>query len=574
MPLSAATSVSQDVPVPGGAAGLARALGIDPVPDRGRFIAELTRLAYDTETRNPTAALFLQALRQAILKGQRPTLKGDGSVELVPVPLTAEVWSNAVFRRRVAPEDLIISIIADRQAALLCHGLASLDDETLQFFVEHTSLLSRLYERAAPVFATFAGNLHVRANRVVPPGGADAVPLWEAAVGEKVTRAERFVLALFELNEGRLAYLYDTAGSLDPARRAFLLGSSLSDPAVRLDRFRELATTGLAAFKDWHVRTTPYGRSAWDLAMMFMRLEVTDGGALAPPASRALWTRAFASTELPDETASVKGFDDEPIDAAWLATVIGESDVRQRIERLDQIGFAQRSFARSSAADANAILVAVRALPHNRMLILGLERMGVRSPLVYAAAARHANRLAAFDGIRGFVAHAQFQGALALVARLASVRTIDGPQVEAVVGRLVAQSLNEEGRYAGAIARWLQDDLRAVMTAPSGDKVDDVDDIDFESRLIAALSGGASSVPGLVSITWEGQPYRLDFGFAERRRLLRVREKQAGLRIDVPLEIARIARTLSDGSGTPVDIPATIAHLTQTAPRPSTARRQ
>src|SRR5262245_29651399 len=169
-PLAAAVVASQDVPVPGGTAALARALGIDPVPDRARFMSELTRLVYDTDARNPTAIAFLNALRVPLPRGKKLTLPfDDGTFDLVPVPLSAEVWGNAVFRRKVLPEELAAAIIADRAAALVCHGLDALDDETLQFFAEHSSLLSRLYERSAPMFAVFSGSLRIRANRVVPP---------------------------------------------------------------------------------------------------------------------------------------------------------------------------------------------------------------------------------------------------------------------------------------------------------------------------------------------------------------------------------------------------------------------
>src|SRR5262245_43850823 len=48
LPLSAATVVYQDMPVPGGTTALARALVIEPVPDRGRFMTEVTRLVYDS----------------------------------------------------------------------------------------------------------------------------------------------------------------------------------------------------------------------------------------------------------------------------------------------------------------------------------------------------------------------------------------------------------------------------------------------------------------------------------------------------------------------------------------------
>ena len=83
-------------------------------------------------------------------------------VETVPVPLSAKVWSDAVFQRPVEAAALFPAIIADRRAALLCYGLAALDDETLQFLSNHPALLTRLYERDASVFAAFAGSLRVR----------------------------------------------------------------------------------------------------------------------------------------------------------------------------------------------------------------------------------------------------------------------------------------------------------------------------------------------------------------------------------------------------------------------------
>ena len=61
--LAAAEAAFQDLPVHGGTAALARTLGIEPVPDRARFVAEVTRLVYDLEGRNPSVAAFLQGVR-------------------------------------------------------------------------------------------------------------------------------------------------------------------------------------------------------------------------------------------------------------------------------------------------------------------------------------------------------------------------------------------------------------------------------------------------------------------------------------------------------------------------------
>src|SRR5919106_486563 len=159
-PRAAAATAFQDLPIPGGTAALARTLGVEPVPERGRFIAELTRLVYDIEARNPSAAAFLQAIRlkaraaEERSRSQLPVANGgDSTFDLVPVPLGAEIWSDAVFRRRVPVDELVNTILADRQAALLCHGLTALDDETLEFVARHSGLISRLYERSAAAFA-------------------------------------------------------------------------------------------------------------------------------------------------------------------------------------------------------------------------------------------------------------------------------------------------------------------------------------------------------------------------------------------------------------------------------------
>src|SRR5204863_6333971 len=146
----------------------------------------------------------------------------------------------------------------------------------------------------------------------------------EAVVGEKVTRPERFLATLFELGEGRVAYLYDVVGHLDAARAAFVLGLWMEDSAKRLERFQVLASIGLGAFKDWRLRAMPYSRAPWDFAMAVTRLEVTDGGTPAPPASRAFWTRVLSSADGPEDAATFgKTIDDAPFDAAWLAETVG-----------------------------------------------------------------------------------------------------------------------------------------------------------------------------------------------------------------------------------------------------------
>ena len=527
--------MSEDVPVPGGTVAFAKTLGIDPAPDRGRFIYEITRLLYNApEARKPSADAYLLAARQAAARGrpQLDTRPGD----LVPVPLTADLWSAAIFHRTVAPRELVAAIVADRAAALLCLGLASLDDGTLGFFADHPLLLERIYERAAPAFAASSGSLRVQANRVVPPGGDPAAALWEAVVLEKVTRADRFLQQLFELNDGRLAYLYDVIGALDPARRAFALGLWMPDATVRVERFKAL-TLGVGAYRESHLRTLPLGRASYDLPMTLGRVEVGPDGLPVAPAARGFWSRVFAAGDLPDDPArQLRNIDEDPIDAAWLVDQIGSVDVRVRAERLDQIAFAQRLFTAAPAGARPDVFMAVRGLGRYRMLMWTFERIGIRAPSVYAMAARQAARIGAIDGRRGFEAQAQFQGALAILARMKMVTTLDASRTQALIEHLIALPMTEDGRYAGAVAHWLRGEVAGAIT-PAGTT---------ELAVLAAMSGPPSGDgPIARSVTWEGQPYRLDLGAAERQRLGLVREKQEGAPLDVALDLASAARVLA-----------------------------
>ena len=543
------------MPVPGGTVALAQALGIDPAPDRGRFVYEISRLLYNTpDGRKPSADAYLLAARQSQSRGR--TLVDPRPGDVVPVPLTADLWSTAIFHHTVAPRDLVTAIITDRSAALLCLGLASVDDATLGFFADHPQLLERIYERGAPAFALLAGSLRVQGGHVVIPGGDPAVLLWEAAALEKVTRPERFIQQLLELNDGRLAYLYDVIGELDPARRAFALGLWLPNATARAERFKAL-TLAVGAYRESHVRTLPLGRASYDLTMTLTRVEVGADGTPAAPAARGFWSRVFSGNDLPDDPARLmRNVEEEPIDAAWLAENIGPIDVRARGERLDQIAFAQRRFGTADAAARPDVFIAVRALVRYRMLVWTVERIGITAPAAYAAAARQASRIGAIDGRRGFETQAQFQGALAMITRMALVTTIHTARAQALIAQLAALPLTEDGRYAGAVGRWLRSDLAAPFKPAAT----------TELTILAAMSGPPSGDgPIARAVTWEGQPYHLDLGAAERQRLQVVREKQEGAPLDAALDLAEAARSLSTGKIAIGDVEGILEKLTALA---------
>lgn len=515
---AAAVAVSQDVPVPSGTAAVARALGLDTVPDRGRFVAELTRLVDD-----------LQPQKRIVFENTLQGLRARPSAELVPLPLNADLWSDAVFRRRVAPADLLFAILVDRRAALVCHALAALDDDTLSYLAAHPALLTNLYEHNAPAFGVFSSHLRVRGGRVIPPGGAAAVPLWEAVVGEMVSQPDRFIPALFTPGEGRIAYLYDSVALLDPDRVAFALGLWMKDAGARLERMTALAAAWSVSFRDWRVRSQPYARQPSDAASAIARVRVDRGGTPAWPRSRAFWLHVFTGSDPPDHRRAAE---DVPVDAAWVVDTAVLIDVRQRADRLDQLAFGQRVFATTPPADLREAAAALRALPRYRMLMWTLERMGVRAPRLYAAAGRQAGRLSSLDGGRAFLAIAQFQGALALLCRMRMVGTIDAAGAERLVTELIAVPLNDDGRYDGGLVRWLR--LALAPAIPDG--------ASFEASLIAALAGPPPAAP--QTVRWEGEDYRFDLAAAERRRLEQVREKQESLSIDLAVALEEAAQAI------------------------------
>ena len=249
--LAGAATPSEDVPVPGGRAALAAALGIHPVPDRARFVGELARLVHGLSDRN---ARDSEVLARELHLGAASAAEVD---ELVPVPLTAAVWSAAVFLRSVSPQDLVIAILGDRRAALLCYGLAALDDETLEYLAGHPSLITQIYTLGAESFAVFSSSLRIQGGRIVLPGSAegdwsddDVAVLWEAVVGERVTRPDRF-MQLSSRSRGHLAGTTPLGTRPARQRSPSVCGSTIRGPSGSM---RALAAASMAA-RRWRTRT-------------------------------------------------------------------------------------------------------------------------------------------------------------------------------------------------------------------------------------------------------------------------------------------------------------------------------
>jgi hypothetical protein len=133
-----------------------------------------------------------------------------------------------------------------------------------------TPLLGRLATHAPATFAAFGESLRIHNARVVPRGGDAASAPWEAVVGEKLDRPERFVTALFDSDRGRLAYLYDVLAHLDAPQLAQALGASRAGQEPALKRLAALAHR---AFPEWDVTTAPFVRPQTELSAFFARLQ-------------------------------------------------------------------------------------------------------------------------------------------------------------------------------------------------------------------------------------------------------------------------------------------------------------
>lgn len=525
--------------------------------DRARLVPEAVRRLHHAPpgrlARGDQTAARLQTLAAVATAAGGAHPRRDDAWR-VPVPLPSHVWTDTVLRRPVPDDRLLAAILADRHAALLAYGFSALDAETLAALAAHPSLVARLARRAPGLVAAFARSLVIRGGRVQVPGGEPARPLWEQAVGARTTEPDRFIAALFELEGGRIAYLYDAVAALDDRRARFALGLWLPE-ATRAERWLALVRRVAGAYRtEWHPEDRPFSRVTADVAWLLAETRVDADGRPAPPAWAAVWEAVFRSAEVgeADPVSPADLADAELVDAERLLALVNVAAPAERVERVATFVFGQRVFAGATAAEAADLVAALRGRRRFPMLAAALERAGVRTPSLYAAAARRAAAIAALDPARAEVALREFQGALGLVVRLAETRAVEATTTERLVRTLVDAPLRD-GRYDGAVAAWVRTELLPVVTRtadagsePGGAPTDR--DAPLERTLLAAVSGAGSRTEAarLRPVVWEGVPYRLDIVGTELARLEAIRRRQGGATLDEALAVAGLAARRRD----------------------------
>jgi hypothetical protein len=565
LPRSPEPATWNEVPVPGGAAGLARVVGLEPDSERWRVLYEVTRQAHapygeqGVGQRLPRAlsAYFaaltpappVPSVRRAAFGGGRergetrltpaPPAERLARDERLPLPLPEVIWAQVLLERPPGPEGLLAALLVDRPAALLYRGLATLDDETLQALARDQATL-RQWRDAAPTFSIFARSLSVRAGRVQVPGGEAYAPLWEQAVGERVQRPARFALRLAQRAEGRWFSLFDALHQSDELQRRALLGAPGSTP--RRAAFEALATGFLAQPAWWQPGGRPYARPFPDPALVLLALPCDDAG-LALPGTRAFWEQVFDDDALPEQRddtwrAAERG-PQAPIDAAWLVARVAVDDKPVAQARLQSVRLAARVFR--AAVPSQALLTSLRATRRYPALLAALEELGFTSPDDFATALRRAQALDRLpDGSRQ-VALAQFQGALALLQRVTRQHGLSRSEAQPLARALFDLVAEREHGYAGRLLEHIETRLlpRLVQSVYGSVPPDSA-----ERTLLRALAGARLDLPPGPALEWEGLPYRVDAPAAELRRLHRLRALQAGPTLDDALALGRATREL------------------------------
>ena len=525
-------AVRTSVPLPAAASDIASALGLDSA-DRSRLLLSIVRLVFDAPDGQNTEDTKLRAKLDALLRGG-----AVASPTTVPLPLDPSIWRETLLGRQVPDAEIATAILSDRSTALLYHGLAALDDETLGWLGPDRETLLHL-KRHAAVFAVFGRSIRVKAGRVLVPGGTAAEAVWSGLVGAEPSRPSAFVQRLVRDRSGRLAWFYDSVAHLDPARQRLALAAA--EPAgARVEHARDLLQIFEACSPEWQIADRPFTRPNVDPSLVLRLLRATEDGEMAPPANRRLWEQVFKR----DEDGS---FEEVPRDRpagearrvtpAWLAHRIALAPQPLARRRLETVLFAQRVFPNPVDDDA-ALAAALRGYSAFPALMATLERIGVRTVSVFAGAARHAAALNSIHGIEPRRnAIAQFQSALAIVDRAAHAGSLDAAEAQRLVESLGSLEVAADKGYDGRIRTWIRASLLPAL--PQGDAQSAHP---AEDRVLAAMAGVRPGTASIPAVEWEGHRYVVDPALAELRRLQRVRERQYA-----STGAQRLDATLSEG---------------------------
>ena len=424
------------MPLPGGLAAVRKAANDTGRSDAGQFFVDIIRRSFQTPVavrnlrRETVIRPVVDHLDIAAKAATRPP------VDHIPLPLTAEVWMRSILGPGARTETLAADILRSSSASLMYCGLLALDDATRRWFGAHGDVLADLAAHHAAQFFIAAPGLRIRDDVVQLPGGAAATAAWESAVGKRVSDPAAFVKAIVERNEVALSYFIGSIAQLSAEQARWMLGADGSEQS-RATAIKRMVTVYDRMSAGWDATEKPFWRPTLDPALLTADLRRRENGAPNLPGTTAFWSAVFSSSEPGRETTEsvstlVTG---APVEFWWLCEQVfvgGQTLIRPPYQL---VLFASRQIPVLTPGNAQDALAALRGASQFPAVAGTLERAHVIRLSAYAGAARRARAISAIDDEpRGQLALAQFQGALAVIARAATRGVISagsrrGPRV-------------------------------------------------------------------------------------------------------------------------------------------------
>ncbi len=514
-----------DLPVPGGTATF-EMLGLQP-EERGHAIALLSREMFSqSASAIGRATAVRNFLAQLALPGKAQELAAETTPLTIAVPLTADHWRDVLQ----LPDrgDLFAALISSRPALLVCAGTMA-GDPSLRSLLERDRGLLRWIVRTAPAaFWVAARHLKIEKDRVIVPGGIAAEPAWEALVAIKVTRPADFVRALLLKDGGRLAWFYDSIGSMTAERQAMVFGAAPVE--AQIEAGRAFYHAFRSADSNWKLEEHPYLRGTTDPWIVATQIAIKDG-VVASPAAQWFWQELFDRSEVTRRSAMAKPREPlSPVPLAWLTQQIVSSSAKERRDRYEMVRFAQQVFPNIEGERIVDAMVALGGYRRYRAVLLSLDRMELTAPHAYARAVEAARRLdedsSGRDEKHAVIA---FQASLALLERARFTGSIDIPTAEQLVLSLSnavdpPAEAKRDGRLFAVIAQWLRTTLIDALPPLVQPDQWTGSQTAYESRLLQALAGRPPDADA-PTMTWEGLNYRIDLFASEHARLKRIREQ-------------------------------------------------
>ena len=462
------------VPLPGGLAAIRKVVNDSGRSDAGQFFIDVIRRSFQTPVsvrglrRDTVIRPILEHLELAAKASQRP------STDRVPLPLTPELWTRALFEPGAKPQraTLAADILRSPSASLMYCGLLALDDETRGWFAAHPEVLSEIAARYAAHFLVAAPGLRIRDNVLQLPGGPPATTAWEAAVGKGASDPAAFIKAVVGRNDVTLAYFLGSVAPLPPVQARLVLGLDAAEPA-RSAAMRRLVTVFERVSSGWDANERPFWRPTLDPALLAADLSIREDGSANFPGTAAFWTAVFSTSEPRAEPSEVSPLvAGPPVEFSWLCDQVFTGGHTLTRAPYQLVLFASRRIPAITASNARAALGALRGANQFPALSGTLERAGITALSVYVDAAQRARALSTIaDELRAQTALLQFQGAVAVIARAASRGSVSPDRAGSLVSTLSAVTPDAQGDYAGKLVEWLTGTLLAERdrTACSGD---------------------------------------------------------------------------------------------------------